>query len=158
MPDWINRENAAIFLAGVSFALSVLAFWRQNRASGRAHFTAEWVSSHELGFVNHGPGPGRDVTVSFAGNDGPIDEPVPYMAARQQMKAVGVAVGDRNVDVQITWKDNRRRRQSFDVRLPPPPKYQWPVRQPDGSAVDSSVRAIVKAEIDDAFRRATQGF
>ncbi len=158
MGSVFSRENVAIAIALLSLGLSLYAFWRQNRANGRAHFTAEWMSDHELGYLNHGPGPGRDVAVRLDGKDKPIAAPAPYVGALQSMKLMVIAIPDEHVDIVIEWSDNRRKRQSLQVRLPTPPPHKWPAQHPPASAVDATVRALVRAEIDDAFDRANRGF
>ncbi len=159
MPDWINRENIAIAAALVSLALSVLAFWRQNRATGRAHFTAEWADHSHIAYFNHGPGPARNVSTVL--NETPMDEDetVPYVGALQRISIFQFARSDTPAGtLRISWNDNRRKRQSIEVRMSAPPKYEWPAQHPRAGQLEETVRAIAKAEVDEGFRRATRGF
>lgn len=157
--DFLTRENIAIGIAAVSLALSLAAFWRQNRATGRAHFTAEWADHSHIVLLNHGPGPARSVEAALGDAEASDLGTVPYVGALQRIKFLQMASSDQPAGtLHIRWKDNRRAQQSIDVYMPAPPKYEWPAQQPRVGQLEATVRAIAKAEVDEGFRRATRGF
>lgn len=149
----------SLLIAGLSLVLSGVALWRQHTAEGRAHFTADWETSDSIVYVNHGPGAARDLRISVDGGGG---EPIPYVGASQRMRATVVTpFGQAPPETfYVSWKDNRRTRQSVPIHLPDQPR-QPPRRPPGPRKLEDEVRDIASEEaarqVAEGFRRITWG-
>ncbi len=132
--------------AALSLAVSGFVLWRQHQAEGRAHFTAEWESPNSIVYVNHGPGAAKDVSVHVESEVRPEDRTVPYIGAFQSMRIeLLLALGARPAErIDVSWRDNRRGRQSLPIHLPDPPASRTSGQRRD--ALEKVVREIARDE------------
>lgn len=145
----MDRSSLATFLiSGSSLAVSVFVLWRQYQAAGRAHFTAEWEASDSLVYINHGPGAARDVQVHLT-SLADISQDVPYIGALQRMRiwVVRAMGAEPPRCLELSWRDNRRRRQTLQVFLPEPPSSSRRTHVPR-DALEKAVRQIARDEAE----------
>lgn len=142
--------DLSLLVSGAALLLSLFALWRQHAAAGRANFIAEWVSSSQVAFVNLGPGSARDVkAIVDRGDERPKDwkKSVSYMPSGQSNQLMVVrAWGEVVAPLELSWKDNRLRRQSITIDLPDPPQGSRPAPS-QWSDLEKQVRQVAREEI-----------
>lgn len=165
---WVDRHNfdqvITLAISGLSLLVSVYVLWRQRRSEGRAHFTAEWEDSESLVYINHGPGAAKDVRVQLESQVRSVDESIGYVGAFQVMRVTGIirVLGESPVrTLELSWKDNRRKRQTAPIHLPEPPSSRRRSAPSVRDGLEKTVRDLArdeaKKEITDQVRAVTRG-
>ncbi|MFS3127476.1 hypothetical protein ACLM5J_03630 [Nocardioides sp. Bht2] len=151
--DTLGALDGGAWIALAALAVSIFTLWRQHRAGGRAHFTAEWEDERSLVFVNHGPGAAVDVRAELQGGDGRSDPvEVPYLAALQTMRMIlarerawGAAPSG---SLRVGWNDSRWKAQQVDIVLPEPPRRpaSLPGARVGAGDIEKAIRAVASDE------------
>lgn len=153
-------ETVSLTIAGASLLVSLYVLWKQRHDSGRAHFTAEWADSRTLVYVNHGPGPARDVkAVLRSSMDRDQEQESPYVGALQSSRVpVLRLMGETFGPFEVTWRDNRRTEQRVSVTLhaQPNPQPSRPARN-DGPDLEKAVRKIALDAVAEEMVRGMRG-
>lgn len=143
-----------IAISGLSLAVSVYVLWRQRRAEGRAHFTAEWEDIDSLLYINHGPGAAKNVRVRFESRAAPVDETIRYIGAFQVMRLghiVSILGEAPTREILLSWTDNRRKRQEVTLHLPDPPRAPSRPTPSPRDGLEKTVRDLARDEASKEF-------
>lgn len=148
------RMDIGTVIAGLALLISAQTWWSQRKSSGRAHFTAEWEDGANLVYVNHGPGAARDVRVKLETRFTPVDKEIPYIGPFQSHRIHYLrTVGEEPpTKLDLSWKDNRARRQSGPIYLTQAPRTE-PRTRPT-SEVEKVLRDLAA---DEALNQINRG-
>lgn len=148
-------EIITLVIAGVSLVLSVVVFFRQRQAAGRAHFTGGWDDRSTVVYVNHGPGAAHNVTVSLDAKHVEGLTNVEYLAPLQDMRInLTRELCERPPkSLGLTWRDNRRGAQSVSVPLVPSPPREPKSKAPTRGTLENAIREVAR---DEAMREMTK--
>lgn len=155
--------EASDVIAGGALLVSLFTLASGRRSQGRAHFTAEWRGRESIIVRNHGPGLANDVTITLplTGQDPSerVTEAPSAVAALQSVRLDFYRLfGGEIGPLEISWRDNRFRRQTRTIYMGQGPHSPSP-RPRLGSPLEERVAEIVRSEIeaDNRWRRAQGG-
>lgn len=147
--------DSSSWIALAALALSIYSLWRQWRSAGVANFTIDWEAGGSLVLVNQGPGAARSLSAQPAEPTNHVVMPIKaaaYIGPRQVARmSVYLAYGAEKFEaIEVTWKDNRLRRQSRIITVPDLPQTQ--IRKPT-TDIEKAIHEIAEDAARDVLSR-----
>lgn len=147
--------DSSSWIALAALALSIYSLWRQWRSAGVANFTVDWEAGGSLVLLNQGPGAARSLSAQPAGHTAHVVSTIKaaaYIGPGQVARmTVYFALGaERFEAVEVSWKDNRLRRQTRLITVPDLP--QKPIQKP-ATDIEKAIHGIAEDAAKDVLSR-----
>lgn len=156
-----ETDAVSASIAGAALLVSFVALWWQHAAAGRSNFTVDWAGVDHLVVVNHGPGPAKNVTARLT-ELRLVDEGSPAYLPPGQVWRIYAArrLSAPLGELELSWQDNRWRRQKMTVAVPSPPSHRstGSARSDREEVVRSLAQEEARHEVDEFDRRLGRGW